>query len=211
MNKIFYISIVRLTLTMTVAMLLTGCGTLKVAHKSEVKTQSADYELRQAEANINQQTETRIHEAVVDTAVIVPGDSSSTELTMTDTHLVNGGSKVGLITYNDDAPVYGRLNLKRGYVTASYFQGVMKMRAHIPADTIPVHQNVKETVISDIRQAHIDSGVVRQAHSDRDVKGSTSVAASLNTVPWLWALGGLIIGIFMGAWLEGRLARRVTK
>lgn len=192
MKYIYILTIITLSLT--------GCLSAKISHKSEVKAATTDNIQKQAEAKVDEQTETHVREADIDTSVTLIGGSGSD----TSKPIVVFSSSAGLVTYYPHAhPITATKSIKNATSTAIYYPETQRLVLSLTVrDTvIKVSEKVKETTISEHRTSDIDSSSRKKSATKTEVKGSTSVSLSAFQMPWMtwvYVIVALLVGIFIG-------------
>ena len=177
-------------------LLLTGCLSAKISHKSEVKTDVVDLRQKQAEAKTDDSKETHIHASRVDTVIVTQQVAGETQVQVIhDTAYLD--------RHKHDRPISKTISFGKGWIRSTFTPGtgIMDIKADIPPDTIKVQADVTETTISEHKTSDIDSSSSRKNNTKSDVKGQASVAVSLFSMDWMkWVFlaVGLMAGIFIG-------------
>lgn len=172
--------------------LLLGCITAKVSHKSEVKANVSVDTQKAADAKIDDQKETHIKEFTVDTAAIIARVKSVETIQIVH-------DTAYLEAHKSDKPITKTMAVGKGNVKATFYPstGYFNVTANIPPDTIKVQAHVKETTVTEHKKSNIDSSSNKTKDIKTDVKGSTSVAVSLFSMNYAWAICGLLIGFII--------------
>lgn len=173
--------------------LLTGCITAKVSHKSEVKADIVTNNKKQTAAKTDDQKETHVRETTIDTVYVTR--EAQAEYRVQWIH-----DTAYLDKHKHDKPIQKTVAIGKGSVRAIFYPatGYFDISANIPPDTIKIQADVKETAISEHKTSNIDSSTNKKKNVKTDVKGGTSVTVSLFSMNYLWAIGGLLIGLIAG-------------
>jgi|GEM_PF-6834997 len=169
--------------------LFLGCITAKVSHKSEVKSDVATDSQKQTASKVDDQKETKIHETTIDTIYVT--QAAQTEYQLQVIH-----DTAYLDKHKRDRPIQKTVSVGKGAVAVIFYPstGKIDVKANIPPDTIKIQADVKETTIREHEKSDIDSSSNKMKNVKTDIKGSTSVAVSLFSMNYIWAICGLLIG-----------------